>query len=200
MTKPGACLRASEVKPKLDRFLIASRGGEKNISKAWWLNYNKEALKDFLDKHGKIMHGGSIVDATIVAAPTSAKNAQKQRGPEMHQVKKGNEWYSGERPAAALAAFSRFCLTPKTHYVIIFILFSRDHELVHALTGAVGAFKPLSISTNDCKIPKWLLTGLGVLGIGAGMAVTMHAAARVCLGIIGLILLPLAVLVGFFMF
>jgi len=56
-----------------------------------------EALKDFLDKHGKIMHGGSIVDATIVAAPSSTKNAQKQRDPEMHQVKKGNEWYFGER-------------------------------------------------------------------------------------------------------
>ena len=56
-----------------------------------------EALKDFLDEHGKIMHGGSIVDATIVAAPSSTKNAEKQRDPEMHQVKKGNQWYFGER-------------------------------------------------------------------------------------------------------
>jgi IS5 family transposase len=54
-------------------------------------------LKVFLDEHGKIMHGGSIVDATIVAAPTSTKNAEKQRDPEMHQVKKGNEWYFGAR-------------------------------------------------------------------------------------------------------
>jgi len=56
-----------------------------------------EALKEFLDEHGKIMHGGTIVDATIVAAPSSTKNAEKQRDPEMHQVKKGNEWYFGER-------------------------------------------------------------------------------------------------------
>jgi IS5 family transposase len=56
-----------------------------------------DTLKDFLDKHGKIMHGGTIVDATIVAAPTSTKNAEKKRDPEMHQVKKGNEWYFGER-------------------------------------------------------------------------------------------------------
>jgi transposase, IS5 family len=38
---------------------------------------------------------GTIVDATIIAAPSSTKNAQNERDPEMHQVKKGNEWYFG---------------------------------------------------------------------------------------------------------
>jgi len=56
-----------------------------------------ETVKEFLERHGKIMRGGSIVDATILAAPTSTKNAEKKRDPEMHQVKKGNEWYFGER-------------------------------------------------------------------------------------------------------
>ena len=56
-----------------------------------------EATKDFLDRHGKIMHGGSIVDATIIEAPTSTKNAEKKRDPEMHTVKKGNMWHFGER-------------------------------------------------------------------------------------------------------
>jgi IS5 family transposase len=56
-----------------------------------------DAMKAFMERHGKIMHGGSIVDATIVEAPTSTKNAEKQRDPEMHQVKKGNQWYFGER-------------------------------------------------------------------------------------------------------
>jgi IS5 family transposase len=54
-------------------------------------------VKDFLERHGKIMRGGSIVDATIVAAPSSTKNAEGKRDPEMHQVKKGNQWYFGER-------------------------------------------------------------------------------------------------------
>ncbi len=38
-----------------------------------------------------VMHGGAIVDATIINAPSSIKNAEKKRGPEMHQTKKGNE-------------------------------------------------------------------------------------------------------------
>ncbi len=56
-----------------------------------------DAIRNFLDRHGRLMHGGSIVDATIVEAPTSTKNAKKERDPEMHQVKKGNEWHFGER-------------------------------------------------------------------------------------------------------
>src|SRR5450755_2239344 len=38
---------------------------------------------------------GTIVDATILHAPTSTKNRQQQRDPEMHQTKKGNQWYFG---------------------------------------------------------------------------------------------------------
>jgi len=55
------------------------------------------AIKEFLDHHGKLMHGGTIVDATIIEAPTSTKNETKQRDPEMHQVKKGNQWHFGAR-------------------------------------------------------------------------------------------------------
>jgi IS5 family transposase len=55
------------------------------------------AMQAFLDRHGKVMHGGSIVDATIVQAPTSTKNAKHERDPEMHSVRKGNVWYFGER-------------------------------------------------------------------------------------------------------
>jgi len=56
-----------------------------------------ESLAAFLDAHGKLMHGGTIVDATIIEAPSSTKNAQGKRDPEMHSVKKGNEWHFGER-------------------------------------------------------------------------------------------------------
>src|SRR5215469_10530933 len=38
---------------------------------------------------------GTIVDATIINAPSSTKNATKARDPEMHQTKKGNQWYFG---------------------------------------------------------------------------------------------------------
>lgn len=42
-----------------------------------------------------LMREGTIVDATIIAAPPSTKNRQKKRDPEMHQTKKGNEWHFG---------------------------------------------------------------------------------------------------------
>jgi IS5 family transposase len=42
-----------------------------------------------------LMREGTIVDATIIAAPSSTKNKAKERDPEMHQVKKGNEWHFG---------------------------------------------------------------------------------------------------------
>jgi transposase, IS5 family len=38
---------------------------------------------------------GTNVDATIINAPSSTKNAEKARDPEMHQTKKGNQWYFG---------------------------------------------------------------------------------------------------------
>jgi len=42
-----------------------------------------------------MMSKGTLVDATLIAAPSSTKNQEHARDPEMHQVKKGNEWYFG---------------------------------------------------------------------------------------------------------
>jgi len=52
-------------------------------------------VKERLDAAGLIMHGGTIVDTTIIHAPSSTKNATKSRDPEMHSTKKGNQWYFG---------------------------------------------------------------------------------------------------------
>jgi transposase, IS5 family len=45
--------------------------------------------------NGMKLSGGTIVDATLIAAPPSTKNQDKSRDPEMHQTKKGNEWHFG---------------------------------------------------------------------------------------------------------
>ena len=42
-----------------------------------------------------MLRAGTVVDATLIAAPSSTKNASGQRDPEMHQAKKGNPWYFG---------------------------------------------------------------------------------------------------------
>jgi IS5 family transposase len=48
-----------------------------------------------LQANGMKLSNGTIVDATLIAAPPSVKNQDKTRDPEMHQVKKGNQWHFG---------------------------------------------------------------------------------------------------------
>ena len=50
---------------------------------------------ELLLANGMKLSGGTIVDATLIAAPPSTKNKDKSRDPEMHQTKKGNEWHFG---------------------------------------------------------------------------------------------------------
>lgn len=49
----------------------------------------------YLAENGMTVARGTIVDATIINAPSSTKNKDKSRDPEMHQTKKGNQWYFG---------------------------------------------------------------------------------------------------------
>lgn len=52
-------------------------------------------IRGLLESKGLMLKSGTIVDATIIAAPSSTKNAQGQRDPEMHQTRKGKDWYFG---------------------------------------------------------------------------------------------------------
>ena len=54
-----------------------------------------DEVSAMLEEGGLLMRQGTIVDATIIAAPPSTKNKQKARDPEMHQTKKGNRWHFG---------------------------------------------------------------------------------------------------------
>lgn len=54
-----------------------------------------EAIGQHLDEQGLTVKQGTIVDATLIAAPSSTKNQQKQRDPAMSQTKKGNQYYFG---------------------------------------------------------------------------------------------------------
>jgi len=54
-----------------------------------------ERVNDYLASCGLKVTGGTIVDATIIAAPSSTKNQAKARDPEMHQTRKGQQWYFG---------------------------------------------------------------------------------------------------------
>ena len=54
-----------------------------------------EAINGHLCERGLLMREGTLVDATIIAAPPSTKNEDRARDPEMHQAKKGNQWHFG---------------------------------------------------------------------------------------------------------
>ena len=54
-----------------------------------------EAINAGLAQQGLMLKTGTIVDATIIAAPSSTKNKDGERDPEMHQTKKGNQWHFG---------------------------------------------------------------------------------------------------------
>src|SRR5215210_7281936 len=53
-----------------------------------------------------LMKEGTIVDATIIAAPSSTKNLARERDPEMHQTRKANQWYFGMKAHLGVDAHS----------------------------------------------------------------------------------------------
>ena len=54
-----------------------------------------QEVNNHLEKNGLMLREGSIVDATIISAPSSTKNKKGERDPQMHQTKKGSSWHFG---------------------------------------------------------------------------------------------------------
>jgi transposase, IS5 family len=68
----------------------------RHLLEAHWLGARLFAqMGEYLAKQGLQVNRGTIVDATIISAPSSTKNRTKERDPEMPQTKKGNQWYFG---------------------------------------------------------------------------------------------------------
>jgi IS5 family transposase len=65
-----------------------------------------EAINAHLAERGLLLRQGTIVDATLIAAAPSTKNRQKARDPEMHQTKKGKQWYFGMKAHIGVDAHS----------------------------------------------------------------------------------------------
>ena len=72
------------------------------------------SINALLARKGLLLRQGSIVDATIIAAPSSTKNAEGQRDPEMHQTKKGNQWFFGMKAHIGVDADSGLVHTVAT--------------------------------------------------------------------------------------
>ena len=110
-----------------------------------------------LDKAGLMMHGGTIVDASLIAAPKSTKNQDGKRDSEMHQTKKGNEWYFGMKVHAGVDAGSGYVHTitgtsANMHDVTETAnLIREDDEVVYGDSGYLGAANQPAIKGDEKK-------------------------------------------------
>ena len=113
-----------------------------------------EALNRLFEANGWIMRGGSIVDATIIAAPSSTKNATGTRDPEMHQTKKGNQWYFGMKAHTGVDAGTGYVhsvsVTGANVHDLdqITNLVRPDDEVVYADAGYQGVERRADILTD----------------------------------------------------
>nr|WP_262404495.1 IS5 family transposase [Xanthomonas oryzae] len=87
-----------------------------------------EAVNAHLSRKGQSLRSGTIVDATLIAAPSSTKNADRARDPEMHQTKKGNQWYFGMKAHIGVDEFSGL-----VHHVQCTAANVADITVTHAL-------------------------------------------------------------------
>ena len=122
-----------------------------------------EEIKDHLEEQGVRLREGTIVDATIIEAPSSTKNRTGQRDPEMRQTKKGNQYHFG----------------------------MKLHTGVDAQTGLVHSFSTTSANVHDVTEAHRLLHGgeqqvwgdAGYIGVqkraeNLGLAVEWQVAMR----------------------
>lgn len=91
-----------------------------------------------MTERGLLLRVGAAIDAALIAAPTSTKNKDKARDPEMHSSKKGNQWYFGMKAHIGVDA---------------------DSGLVHGLRGTSG-------HVSDIEEGNSLLHGHEKLGFG----------------------------------
>ena len=113
------------------------------------------AQNELFEEQGWIMRGGSIVDATIIAAPSSTKNATGTRDPQMHQTTKGNHWYFGMKAHIGVDAgtgciHSVTVTSANVHDLDEAVhLVRADDEVVYADAGYQGAQKRPEISEDE---------------------------------------------------
>lgn len=135
------------------------------------------AIKNGLSSNGCLMQGGTIVDATIISAPSSTKNKTKSRDPEMASTKKGNQYYFGMKCHVGVDTGTGLVHTIETtsanvHDIAVASKLIRENDYsVHGDSGYLGLEKREEMQAHpnysvlDCRItqrpsslkslPKW---------------------------------------------
>lgn len=116
------------------------------------------AINADLSARGLMMREGTLVDATLIAAPPSTKNKDKKRDPEMHQTRKGRQWYFGLKAHIGADRDSKL-----VHTVVVTAanvsdiaktgeLLHGQETQVHADAGYTGVEKRAEIRTLEREI------------------------------------------------
>ena len=120
-----------------------------NIGKVFF-----DAIARALAEYGSMMRGGTIVDATIINAPSSTKNEKKERDPEMHQTKKGNQYYFGMKCHIGVDAGTGYVhsletTAANTHDITMASqLVREDDEVVYGDSGYIGIEKRDEVTSS----------------------------------------------------
>ena len=93
-------------------------------------------INDMLATKGLMLRTGTVVDATLISAPSSTKNASGERDPAMHQTKKGNQWHFGMKAHIGADA---------------------DSGLVHTVRGTSGNVNDVVNQSTYCPACSGLL-------------------------------------------
>ncbi len=114
-----------------------------------------EAINRVMVQSGHMMKDRTIVDATIIDAPSSAKNAEKARDPEMHQTRKGNVWcfsmkrHVGVNAGSGLVHTITVTSANKHDITETANLIREDDEAVYGDSGYLGVQRRSEIQQNE---------------------------------------------------
>ena len=128
------------------RILEANNLGEKIFNR----------INKIMEEKGKLLSGGTVVDASIIEAPCSTKNKDEKRDQQMHSTKKGNQFYFGMKTHIGVDARSGM-----VHTVIATAanvsdisqtknLVREDDDVVYADAGYIGIEKREEIREDEC--------------------------------------------------
>ncbi len=118
-----------------------------------------KTINRWLAEAGVMMTQGTLVDATIIEAPSSTKNKEQQRDPEMHQTKKGNQWHFGVKAHIGVDAKSGL-----THSLVTTAANEHDLNQLGNLLHGEGA-----ICLSRCRLTR-SATARGAGRGGCGLA------------------------------
>lgn len=117
-----------------------------------------ETVNSHRREHGLLLNKGTLIDATILAAPSSTKNKKKARDPQMHQTRKGKQWYFGMKAHIGADADSGLVHTLVGTAANVSDVSQSEHllhgeeQMVFADIGHVGAHKRKTLKD---KLLKW---------------------------------------------